>query len=734
MAIQPEIVEADAPGDPDAAEPEERGELLQRDRDLLQGARPNAPIRKRLTEIFQAVKDGFENQAERADDIEDWWRCYHCELDSNTFYNGNATIYVPIVRDAVNARATRFVNQLFPQGGRAVEAFDSDGSSVNALVGLLDHYIRETRFKTQVAKPLCRNGDIEGQYNLYVYWNVVRRQLVSRETHGPIDPETGQEMPGEEIEDITEEEVEEGCPGFEVLHDSDVLIWPATADSVEDAIQRGGGVAIVRRWSKAMIDTMAENGIIRADEADDLKDEMGKVAQSNADLPKQLAELTGILKKGKEAVVWEVWTALPLGAKGYEKGGTPRLCRIIFGPEQRALGVKRNPYWNDRCPLLSVPVEKVAGVAKGDSLVAPIATLQYEANDAVNQGADAAAYSALPIIARDPEKGNGPLVLNLAALWDIAPDSVKFLSFPDLTPRALQRVQYCIQQIFQTLGVNPAMIPQQTRAGKPNQAQIAQEQQVDLLTTAEAVSVLEEGILTPAVAFAVDLDYQYREREISVRMFGEMGREAFMQRVAPLQNRAGFTFVWRGGDQVRQNALMMQQGTAAINVARGLRQELMAEGLQLRLGPVVEAQMRNIFGPVLGARTIVDLRDQLTLDVEEEVAMLLDGFEVWPHPLDNDQQKIAAFRQAMAATGDPHGTIRVRLQAQLKQANAKAQAQMMMRMQQQAQGAGGGQGRPPGMPQAGAAPAGPRLIKGPPGTVPPARRPRAGAVAMPRKM
>ena len=38
-------------------------------------------------------------------------------------------------------------------------------------------------------------------------------------------------------------------------------------------------------------------------------------------------------------------------------------------------------------------------------------------------------------------------------------------------------------QIFQTMGVNPAMMPQQATAPgkKPNQAQIANEQQVDLL-------------------------------------------------------------------------------------------------------------------------------------------------------------------------------------------------------------------------------------------------------------
>jgi len=66
----------------------------------------------------------------------------------------------------------------------------------------------------------------------------------------------------------------------------------------------------------------------------------------------------------------------------------------------------------------------------------------------------------------------------------------------------------------------------------------------------------------------------------------------------------------------------------------------------------------------------------------------------------------------------------------------KIQAQMMQQMQQQAQGAPGpgGPGRPPGaqQPQPGAMPAGPRLIKGPAGTIHPDQASAAGGQQMPR--
>lgn len=740
MSDAAELEPADDLGEPEVEPEAPAAEKLSRDRDLLGGARQNSPIRKKLAELVEAVRKGFQEQSERSDAQGDYWDCYNCRLNSQQFYNGNSGIYVPIVRDAINARATRFVNQLFPQSGHYVEAIAADGSSQNELVALLDHYIREARFKTNVAKPLSRNGDVEGHYNVYCDWTEAERQVVSRETHGPRDPLTGAEMPGEPIEDVSEEDVIEGRPAFEVLHDCDVLVLPASADSIEDALQSGGSVTIVRRWSKAKIEAMIAEDAIRSEEGDDLTETMGKVTQDGQDIEKSLAEDIGITKKGKEAVVWETWAMLKLGDKGYSEKGTRRLCRVFFGPSDTALGCKRNPHWNDRCPLLSVPVEKIAGVFKGKSLVEPIASMQYEANDAINEGADAAAYSALPIVARDPEMGNGPMILNLAAIWDIKPESVKFLTFPDLTPRAITRVQMATQGIFQSLGVNPAMMPQQTgRPGaKRNQAEVAMEQSVDLLTTAEAVSVLEEGIFTPACAWMVDLDYQFRDDEITVRMYGEMGHKAEMQKVAPLQNRNGFAFVWRGSEQAKMNAMMLQQGTAALNVARGLAPQLAAEGVQLKLAPIVERWISQIFGPVLGARVIVDQRDQLTLDPEGENEMMSDGFEVPIHPLDDDNQHLPSHMRDMQEGGDPHGTKRVHVQMHLRQKQAKAQAAAMMQMRQmmQQQGggqSGGGQGGP-GMPQPGAAPAGPRLLKQAPGAVHHDQMPRAGAVPMPRRM
>lgn len=735
----------------DPEDDEDEPEAVDRERDLLGNRprrdqdgnqQPGTPIRRRLDELFTTVHKGFEDQKERSDAQEDYWDCYNCDANGNRYYNGIADIYFPIVHDAVEALVTRWVNQMFPAAGRYVEVIAADGTQAAAYRSLLDHYIRERKFKTMIAEPLVRNGIIEGQVNLYTDWAEVRRQIVSRETHAPRDPQTGIEGAGEEIDDIKEEDIIEGFPVYEVLHDSDVLVFPPTADTIDEALAAGGGCAIARRWTKATIDKLAEAGTIRTDEAKSLKDEMKRM-EAGSNIERHLLEAVGIHPGGKQCTVWEVWTMLPLSDKGtYSEKGEDRLCRVFLGPHRAQLGAKRNPYWNDRCPVHSIPLKKMAGVFKGPSLISYVDSLQYEANDAANEGADAATLSAMPIIMRDTAKGNGPLVLNQAAIWDYPKDAINVLAFPDLTPRAATRVQLAIQAIFQAMGVNPSMLPQQTRTGKPSQAQIAQEQQVDLLTTAMAVTVLEEGIFTPAMAWTVDLDYQFRDRNLSVRMFGEMGKQAEMQEIAPLQNRHGFTFIWRGGTQARQNANMMQQGTAWLNVMQtpGVQQALTANGYKWNPVPIIQSQTDTIFGPELGQLTIIDQREQLSWDPEEENAALIAGFEVPVHPFDDDMRHMQSHMQALQQQGDPHQTLQIHLQNHMKQRQAKT-IQALIAAQQQAMGQQlGGPGPQPaqgpqgaGAPQPGAVPAQPRGLKQAPGAIHPDQQPRAGAVLMPRK-
>src|ERR1700733_11199497 len=133
-------------------EEEEEGEPVQtpeRDEELSD----DEDIRNECLKLYKDIEKGFSDQWERANSQMDYWDIYHCQLGPKQFYSGNSKIFVPIVHDAVNARKTRFVNQIFPQSGKHIEVQASEDKPT-ALMSLLEFYIRKAKLRTNVMPAL----------------------------------------------------------------------------------------------------------------------------------------------------------------------------------------------------------------------------------------------------------------------------------------------------------------------------------------------------------------------------------------------------------------------------------------------------------------------------------------------------------------------------------------------------------------------------------------------------
>lgn len=684
-------------------------------------------IRKRLLEIFKDVEQGYGDQRERSDGILDYWDMYNCLLGERQFYNGNSQIFVPIVRSAVNARKTRFINQIFPKSGRNVEVITENGEIPFSSMALVENYVRRTKMRTEVMPSLVINGDIEGQYSLYVDWDEVTRHTVSRVTKGVMISGLEHNELGEH-EEMVEEEVVDGNPALEVISDPDLLVLPPTVDSIDEALMKGGSVTIIRRWSKAQIRQKIKDKDIVPSMGEALLKSMAKKDGSQSkDVSKENADAAGIRggSAGKFAMVYESWTHLKVESD-------IRLCRAYYGGDDRILGCKLNPFWCDLCPVISAPVSKVAGVFKGISPIQPgVMDLQIAANDAMNQAMDNLSYALNPVTLVDPERVSRweSLIIDLGAVWPVGPDGAKTMQFPQVTGHALEVISNCKNEIFQALSVNPAMMPQQTGGkGKRNQAEIANEQQVDILTTADAVTTLEEGILTPTVQRFLWYDHQFREDAVTIRSYGEMGVGLTMERIEPIQVDRRWEMVWYGVEAAR-NAAQVQQQIAMMNVLKGIPPQSY-EGYKLDLAPIIMQLVENGFGPRLAPRVFQDIRKQQGVDPELENDMLAEGFDLPTHTGDDDQKHMQVHLAAMRA-GDEQGLVKAHLQ--------KHQMQMAMKAQAQQQGGmpGGPGGAGPGVagaPKPGGQVAGPRGNKQPPGAIHPDQMGAAGAVTMPRKM
>jgi hypothetical protein len=593
-----------------------------------------------------------------------------------------------------------------------------------ATMSLLEYYVNRAQMRTKVMPALVRNGDVEGQYSVYVEWQKTKRKITYKVSETPMMPDgSAPNAAAEPVETIKEEEVEDAFPCVEVLKDADVLILPQTADTICEALACGGSVTLIRRWSKSKIEAKMREGVIRDDAGEALIGQMTTQTKPGSEQRiKVHLEAAGIKNDGgtKFALVYQTWSELKVKGKRV-------LCESFYGGEKNILGARRNPLWSDRVPVLSVPVEKVAGAFKGISKVKPCCDIQYFANDAINEAADSAAYALMPIVMTDPAKNPrvGSMVLSLAAVWETSPQDTQFAQFPALWKDGFAMVSAAKAEIGQALSVSPAAMTTGGTANpsKLSQAEIAQEQQIDILNTADAVTVLEEGILTPLLELMIDMDHQYRDEDLTVKQFGQMGVQASMEAIPPIQYNARYQYKWFGVEQAR-SAQQIQQQIAGMNVIRGIPPEQL-NGYKVNLVPVVTQLVENTFGPRLAPLIFLSPEQQMPVPVDSENNLLLAGYQVPVHDMDDDQAHIQAHTQILQT---PEGKAAPNAKKTLEhiflhmQAIAKKQ-QAQMQAQQGAPGVpGGAVGQQPqpgvaGSPRMGAQPAQATGGQGPPGMI-----------------
>ncbi len=665
----------------------------------------NKDIKEKLNKLYLDVEKGYQNQTNRTSDQKDYWAMYRADLGQNQLFYGRNQLYAPLVFDAVTARATRFTNQLFPQNGRHIDCVSADGAIPRAAISVAEHHIDTARLR-ELAPAMFVAGDCEGQYNIYTEWKETKR-YTTRRTKVEVEAEPG--VTAGDVDDVETEETSDAGPMSELIPDCDVCVLPATAATIDDAISQGGSVTIIRRWNKYKIKQQIKDKNIDKKMGEALLEDMQQHEEGlYQNLKKGAINAAGIKKDGMGdwALVYETWTMLDV-----EKD-EKRLCQVFMAGSDKPLMARRNPLWCDKLPLLSVPVKAQVGSFKGIPPIAQVASLQLYANDVLNEVADATNYALLPILKRDPEAATAPLVLSPGAIWDVAPGQVEPLQFPPVWEQGFSILSEIQTKIMQTLSVSPAMMTEAPSRTKKNQAEIAQAQQVEMLTTADAVRVAEEGIFTPLIQLYMDLDYQYRNSKMLVRKFGEMGMQSSMEMAPPLQNGGNLQYRWIGVEATR-SAQMIQQKIAALNMIRGLPPQMYPD-YTFDAQPIILDLVESTFGAQQGRLVLKDMRSMMGVDPQVENGILDLGMNAPVHPMDNDMQHMQVHKQSIEQEGDLFGMKVIHMKQHEQAAMQKMQAQKA------AMDPNGGQQQPgaPNPTQPGAQPMAPQGVQGPPGMIP----------------
>jgi hypothetical protein len=648
-------------------------------------------VETRAKALFSKVEEGFkEGKEDQIDGIQDYWDIYNCNLTDNQIYDGDSQTFVPIVKDAVDARRKRFAAMLFPTTGKNLEVITESGDTPTDTIALLQHHIRSSNLRTKLP-PVFVNGDLEGQWSLMVDWTRSER-TVTRKIKDSI--------PGVDFEweDISTETVTTEGPQITIIPAQDLYVFPPTVDDIQSAEL----VAVKLRWTVDMLEAKADAGWLDKELTDEL------IAGKSLDAgdkwaAKERSDDAGVKIKGKTAfqLVYMVYTKLKID-------GDKKVPSIVFlSSKGVVLGVVKNPYWSQKINIISHAAEEIAGSFWGTPKVKHVADLAYQLNDVVNMGLDSALFALLPIVMTNPLKNPNvaSMIMGKAAIWETSPDDTKLVNFPALYQHALTLKGDLKSQIMESMEVNETMLGK-APPGRKNAQAVAQQSQEGLATINDVVKRFEVGMCDELLEWFYELDMQFREDDLLVVQFGEHGQRAKMERIPVQQWNERYYLHWTGTDALN-GPQRLQQLISMINVFRGFTPDVL-NGRKLDLGPAIDQIAELAFGPTMAGQILIDARHQMTVDPDIENQMLANGFEVPTSPMDDMQQHLQSHEAAAHATKDVTGAFRRHIMAHI--------AAMQKDMQKGNVGAPGNPGIA-GQPKPGAQAQPPRGGQQPPGAV-----------------
>jgi hypothetical protein len=680
--------------------------------------RPDSDIYTKCLKFYPLIVKSYENAEEADEGCKEYWNIYNAQFDDNQMYQGNSKCYVPVVRDAINARAKRALKQNFPQKYKHVDAVGTDSQRPYPQLALLEHYIRKTKLKSTI-RSMYIAGDVTGQWNLYVDWLRDVRNVSGMIKRNPIIEGLEGEAydPSDEEDVLDDQEIIEEGPTVTDFATEDLAVIPPTCNDIE----RADVVSLKLRLSKDQVQKMVDDGIFIIGKDTDVSDWMdSKKTKEKINPTKARASEAGVKTDGtdKHLLVFEATARLE-----FEKG-KKSLAYIYYAGESEILGIIKAPQWGQKRPTISAPVDRIQGSFRGVSKIEAVKWMQWNLNDFWNMGQDSAMYSLLPIVMTDPDKNPNyaMMVFGLAAVWPTDPNSTQFASFPQLWKDSVGMCQSIKAQIHESLEVNPMMMGQMP-AGRKNAGAMGAQQQEQSVPILDHAERCEEEILNPVIERMFEYDCQFRDEALTIVTRGELGVQASMQEIEPQQWGERYDFQWCGTDYVL-NMQRMQQQIATMNVLRGIPPQQL-NGRKLDITPILEVLTDNVFGAELGGRILIDDRNKYTLPPEMEDEMLVNGFIVDVHEGDDDAAHLQEHQRAAKLTGDPMGLARNHMQAHMQQLQKKRQMAMGAQQPQPGQPGipGGAAPGVAGTPRPGAQPAGPKLVQQPAGAIGPDQMP-----------
>lgn len=387
------------------------------------------------------------------------------------------------------------------------------------------------------------------------------------------------------------------CVSSRNMHN--LYVYPVTADSPDEVDIVFEDISVPRRFVEEMLrkkrwinETAAMNAPIETNFLNNqqtmLQDAAGMSAPETSPVTGTFAEML---------MVTEVWVDLVLPSAAYAVGEDPEMpvpCRVVLAGDI-ALEIRRNPFWHQKPPYLFTRLNTRPGYFYGEGFGHVHRSLQYLANDFINQTNDCGIYGLNPMVAVKPSSLVGPLpaVRPGATIQVTDLDALKFFNPPiELVQSGMQMVN-AIVGMDQDFGGAPPILNGSGagKAGKTaTQSQILQRNAQQPLQ--DIVEDIELEVLVPLLKGTWSNCLQYRDPDELAQLIGE---DLIL---SPEAVAADYEFRWLASSQATNQQVRAQQAMQLLQIMMTppVMQTLQMQGMQFDPVPILKRLYSDGFG------------------------------------------------------------------------------------------------------------------------------------------
>lgn len=551
-------------------------------------------LNSNVTHLLDYVRGEYFAQHEQWAQIR---RMASMERDENAAYDGRSTAYLPLYHRALETRVSHTSRGLFPSD----TYIDTSSVIPNVLpiqtqtvkAWMMHQLERSMKLRSEI-KPFLRNLYNYGISVAKVYWE--KPPVAERKTRLT-------KLPGLDsvLFDFNKAQpwTYEGAR-FKARNVYAWYCWPASINSIDEASLIFEDIQV----SKQYVEEMKRKGLWKNVEQALAG---GQIPNTNVQAQAQLVEThrsptTAVDYKGGDLADWryltEAWFRMPVPKElyrpGEEEGQSVPVRAIFVGTT--CVEIRRNPFWHQKPPYLMKRLHEnpdslfTVGMGKAAS------SLQFLANDFINQTNDNGIYGLNPIVKINPNLIVGPIEpLEPGRMWHLTdPNGAVF----DRPP--IEQMQYGLMITNQLatylndLSGAPSSLQGTGSKGGAKTATGAQILQNNVKgDLQDIIEDIELQVLMPLMEMVHSLGQQYESAE---RYLIASGGEKMQFTREMLQGE--YMWKWVASSQAVNQQMRAQSAMQFAQLLAGMAPLLAQQGQMPNLAPV----LRKIYEDGLGLR------------------------------------------------------------------------------------------------------------------------------------